>query len=658
MVSPFSILVAISIFLIAGTVVGFPLSRHLDALPQRRLLVAPALGLAVYAGGCGLAFRFFPVTPISVMSLFAGVAILSFAAGRADDYKATLFPGGVAPPLAAIIAAAAIAALPAFAVMPHITGSSVSFGDPIFDHEKVAIIDEIVNNGNPPHNPFVSFAGTGNALNYYYLWYLLAAALSITTRLSGWTADAALTFTTAFTSVLTVIWLATGYSGKKAAAWWVVATCLIGPIDILLNNFLLGPWLDQFRTHQHTFEPWIIQASWVPQHVFAATAAVMAVLLIVKLFTRSFDPALCVLIGVLAAAIYASSVWVAIGFVLIVIVLTLVCLRDSVESGGFGFLAQNMTTVAVTAVIVASPFLIQQAGILGNTHTVDVWVFPVLQYPYRLFNSAAYWLFLLPLDFGFIYLAWILSKVGGRKDEPLVSVYVERALTMLVFVPLVAAQFLHSVIANNDLGWRAIIPSVLVMMAMASAFAANSVEHRPWVHFTRNAVIVLTLVPGILAGLWFVRTNDLNFILYPRQTEAGRGFVSESALWQAVRNVTPPDEAIANNPSDLASLTPWPGDIGWALLSRRRHCAVGGSYLLAFRPVFSLAIRSEAQILLGRVFSGQGSDEDLRAMRDKFQCRTLVVTPRDGLWAKDSLGKSQIYKLVDQTNEWKILRAD
>ncbi|MEW6437629.1 MAG: hypothetical protein AB1508_10750 [Pseudomonadota bacterium] len=656
MVSAPSILIAIFSFLIAGTIVGFPLSRHLEALPQRRLLVAPALGLAVYAGACGLAFRFLPFTPICVISVFVVVAMFSFMAGGADDYKTTVFPGGVVPPLGAILAAIAVAALPAFAVMPHITGNSVSFGDPIFDHEKVAIIDEIVNNGNPPHNPFVSFAGSGDALNYYYLWYLLAATLSITTRLSGWTVDAALTFTTALASIMTVMWVATGTSGKKAAAWWVVATCLIGPIDSLLDNFLLAPWLAQFRTHEHTLEPWIIQASWVPQHVFAATIAVMAVLLIAKLFSRSLDPALCVLIGVLSAAIYASSVWVAVGFVLIVVVLALVCLSDIVESGALGRVLLNMTIVAVTAIVVASPFLAQQVSILGKAHTVEFWIFPVLRYPF--FNSAAYWLLLLPLDFGFIYLAWILSKVGGLKDEPPVPVYVERALTMIAFVPLVLAQFFHSVIATNDLGWRSIIPSVLVMMAMASAFAVRTADNKPWVHFARNALIVLTLVPGILAGLWFVKTNDLNFILYPKQTDAGRDFLKEAALWQAVRNVTPVDEAVANNPSDLSALTPWPGDIGWALLSHRRHCAIRGPYLLAFRPAFSLAIRSEAGILFGRVFSGQGSDDDLRTMRDQFECRTLIVTPRDGLWASDLIEKSSIYKTVSQTAEWKILRAN
>ncbi len=67
--------------------------------------------------------------------------------GGGVDRKAALFPGGVAPGPGAIVAAIGIAVLSALAVMPHITGNSVSFGAPIFDHEKVAIIDEIVNNG-------------------------------------------------------------------------------------------------------------------------------------------------------------------------------------------------------------------------------------------------------------------------------------------------------------------------------------------------------------------------------------------------------------------------------------------------------------------------------------------------------------------------------
>ncbi len=412
----------------------------------------------------------------------------------------------------------------------------------------------------------MSFAGTSNVLNYYYLWYLLAAAASITTGLSGWATDVALTFVTALASLLAVIWLATGYSEKKTAAWWVIATSLIGPANVLLRG--------------HTLEPWIIQASWVPQHVFAATLAVITVLFIAKLFAvRSLDPALGVLVGILSASVYASSVWVAVGLILTVIALALVCLRDIVQSGNLGAVVRNIAIVTLAAVVTASPFLVQQLSVLQKVHTVEFWIYPVFQDPYRFLNFVAYWVFLLPADFGFIYLAWILSKITKFQDRPPIPVYIERALTMIVLVPLVAAQFLHSVIANNDLGWRIVLPSVLGMIAMASAFVVRPFDDRPWVRLACGALIVLTLLPGVLSGVWFIKSEGLNFASYPKQTEAGRDFLKESDLWRAVRKVTPVTDAIANNPYDLASLTPWPGDIGWALLSHRRHCAVGGSYL-------------------------------------------------------------------------------
>jgi hypothetical protein len=645
MISTLSLSIAVFVFLIAGYTVGFPLSRHLDVDPQRRLLVAPTLGLAVYAGVCGLVFRYLPFSAISVSSIFVVVAIFSFLAGRSGDHKAILFAAGGAPGPGAIFAAIGIAILTTLAVVPHFTGNSVSFGTPVFDHEKVAIIDEIINNGTPPHNPFVSYTGTTNVLNYYYLWYLLAATASITTGLSGWTVDAALTFVTALASLMAVIWLATGYSGKKSAAWCVIATSLIAPANILLRG--------------HTLEPWIIQAAWVPQHVFAATVAVISVLFVAKLFAaRALDPALGVLVGILSASIYASSVWVGVAFVLIIIVLALSCLRDIAKSGNLGIVAGNMAIAAVAAVVIASPFLAQQLGVLQKVHTVKFWIFPVFRDSYHIVNFIAYWIFLLPADFGFIYLAWILSKIAKRQDRPQVPVYVEPALTTIVLVPLVAAVFLHSVIANNDLGWRIVIPAVLGMMAMSSAFVVGAFEDRPWVRAACGALIVLTLMPGLWFGIWFVKSEILNLPAYPNETEAGRDFLKESDLWRAVRKVTPITDAVANNPYDLASLTPWPGDIGWAFLSHRRHCSVGGSYLWAFRPAFSSAIQSEAENLFARVFSGQASDDDLKTMRDKFLCRTLIATPRDRLWKNDLLTKSQIYKIVDQTREWKILRAN
>ena len=60
------------------------------------------------------------------------------------------------------------------------------------------MIDEMARSGVPPANPFFGGAGTPARLAYYYLWHFSAAELSLLAGISGWEADAALTWFTCF----------------------------------------------------------------------------------------------------------------------------------------------------------------------------------------------------------------------------------------------------------------------------------------------------------------------------------------------------------------------------------------------------------------------------------------------------------------------------
>ena len=53
----------------------------------------------------------------------------------------------------------ALALAPAVAIMPKIGGDGVALAPPIFDHSKVAMIDEMTRLGLPPGNPFFGAVG-------------------------------------------------------------------------------------------------------------------------------------------------------------------------------------------------------------------------------------------------------------------------------------------------------------------------------------------------------------------------------------------------------------------------------------------------------------------------------------------------------------------
>src|SRR6202043_2742103 len=84
------------------------------------------------------------------------------------------------------IGAALLALIPAIAVLPKSVGDGAILAGPIFDHAKVALIDEISRLGLPPGNPFFGDANEPPRLAYYYLWYFNAAQLSAGLGVSGW----------------------------------------------------------------------------------------------------------------------------------------------------------------------------------------------------------------------------------------------------------------------------------------------------------------------------------------------------------------------------------------------------------------------------------------------------------------------------------------
>ncbi|MCZ4093659.1 hypothetical protein [Sinorhizobium psoraleae] len=56
-------------------------------------------------------------------------------------------------------------------------------------------------------------------------------------------------------------------------------------------------------------------------------------------------------------------------------------------------------------------------------------------------------------------------------------------------------------------------------------------------------------------------------------------------------------------------------------------------------------------------FEGAATEEELRVMKEKYLCKTLVVTPRDGLWGKSVLDDNSVYKLIsEKKGKWRIYR--
>ncbi len=383
----------------AGFAIGFPLTAYLERNPKFRAIIAPGLGLAVFGAIATSAFSAVPLRGPLVVVLVAALAIA--ARWRAQKPPEPLFVTAGDVQLSWILAAVLLCLAPALAVAPQRYGAGVGLANVIYDHAKVPIIDEIVNNGLPPHNPFFSEAHSPNLLTYYYVWYAIAACASAVTGATGWESEIALTGVTALVSILTIGWLAVARSGNFVAAWWALALLSIGALRKTVV-YVSGPWIDGWLSREHGLETWIYQAAWVPQHLLSATFALLGVLLTVRLLSVSSEqPRVGVVLGAVVATAYGCSTWVGgIGLLAVLPLAALLCAYDICAERRLARVVQGLTLAVAIALLSAAVLLYQQFALVGKTHLIAVWMFPVFAESSSIANFLGYWSVLLLLDFG------------------------------------------------------------------------------------------------------------------------------------------------------------------------------------------------------------------------------------------------------------------
>ncbi|MER9606361.1 hypothetical protein [Mesorhizobium sp. M0243] len=267
------------------------------------------------------------------------------------------------------------------------------------------------------------------------------------------------------------------------------------------------------------------------------------------------------------------------------------------------------------------------------------------------------WFVLLILDFSIMYASFIIWTLSTPIDEVAPYRQIDRAILVTALAPLFCAQFMHSVILYNDLGWRIIIPSLLAMMAVTATVFSSQIGKSTLTGCLTTIAAIVLLAPSILAGARFVYLSDFQFRVQGPETLEGTAFSASPEMWKAVRQVTPSNEAVANNPLDLANVTYRPGNISWATLSQRRNCATTLGLLRSYAAQLTPNQASEVYNLFVDAFRGEASEGHLRVMKERYLCKTLVVTVRDGLWDKPALNNSSVYKLVsEKKGKWRIYR--
>jgi len=630
---------------------GYALGRRL--LPRALARgAAPVIGWAVHSAVVLPIYLWIGFSPIAVLGtgalcvLASGLALSGRAPQRQAEDAADI-------PAWAFAAAAVLALAPAVAILPKFSGDAVQLADPIFDHSKIAIVDAMARLGLPPVNPVFGEFGAPGHLAYYYLWHFSAAELALALGASGWEADIGLTWFTAFASLSVMMGVAVWLGKRAATAIWVVvlaaAASLWVTLDWIAGARDLTPWL----WPPVGMAGWLFQATWVPQHLMAASCAVTAILLVSRFAQRQSPALLLVLVLIVVAGFESSSFVGGVTFAIAALIAAPILLAGTEPAQRRRF-ALGLAIAAVLVVCLAAPFVLDQLAALrarGGGSPIVVEPYTVLgeAFPYtlrRLLDIPAYWLILLPIELPATSIAGALAlAVALRSAMPHPERLALAALACLGGAGLVVSWLLVSTLGeNNDLGLRAIIPAemVLIVAAAAGFFHARC----------RNA-IVATALAGLVLSLpdtaAMIRSNIAG---EPRP--GGQILAQTPELWDAVRRYAPPGARVANNLLFLRDVTPWPVNISWALLADRSSCFAGREMALAFAPL-PPPRREAINAQFIRVFAGEGTAADVSDMATRYGCEVVVVVPQDKAWNNDPFAASADYRLAENRDDgWRI----
>jgi hypothetical protein len=662
MASPINAILCALIATAFWTLLGFALARHL--LPRVLAVgTAPVIGWATHSAVMLPIYLWIGLSPMTVVAvgalcvLVSGFSLSLPAPGNEAEHAPSV-------PSWTFAAAAVLALVPAVAILPKYYGDAVQLADPIFDHAKSAIIDAIARLGVPPVNPvFGQFGatcipdtGSPGCLAYYYLWHFSAAEVALAASATGWEADIGLTWFTAFASLTLMMGIAVWLAKRSAAATWVVALAAAASLWITLHWVFGTGDLRPVLLAPIGMAGWLFQATWVPQHVMAASCVVAAMLVVARLTERQ-SWTLVLTLALLIVAGFESSTFIGGITLAIAALLAAPIVFTAVNPVRRRRLLAALALAALLVVCLIAPFVLNQWAAVrargGGT--------PITVSHYRVFGEflsvalrrmldlPGYWLVILPAELPAILFAGVVALIAMlRSALPRAEKLTVALLACLAGAGLLVSWLLVSTLGNNnDLGLRAIIPAEIVLIVAVAAVAAGLAKGR-----LRIVVIAITLT-GLVLSLpdtaKIIRDNVAG-----RQRPGGVAFAQSPELWAAVRRYAPPAARVGNNPLFVKELTPWPVNISWALLANRNSCFAGLDLALAYTSL-PAERRAAIDAQFVRVFAGDSTADDVHAMATQYGCEVIVLAPTDKAWENDPFAASADYLLAEtRDGRWKI----
>jgi hypothetical protein len=654
MASPVNALLCALIATAFWTLLGFALARHL--LPRVLALGAAAvIGWAAHSAVTLPIYVWVGLSPITVVAIGA-LCILASGFSLSLHVAESEAEGAPSIPLWTFAAAGILALAPAAAILPKFHGDAVQLADPIFDHAKSAIVDAIARLGVPSVNPVFGEFGAPGRLAYYYLWHFSAAEVAAAAGAMGWEADIGLTWFTAFASLTLMMGLAVWLGKRSTAAIWAAALAAAGSLWITVYWIVGTDKLTPVLLDPVGMAGWLFQATWVPQHVMAASCVVTAMLLLVRMTERQSFTLILTLALVIVAGFESSTFVGGITFAIAAIIAAPMLFAATNPARRWRLTAA-LALAAVLVVCLTAPFVLNQLAAVrarGGGAPIIISHYAVFGefLPHalrRVLDVPGYWLIILPAELPAVFFAGIIAlTMTLRSALPRPEKLAVAVLACLTGAGLVVPWLLVSTLGdNNDLGLRAIIPAEMVLIVSVAAATVRLAKARLGIVVAAMALIGLGLSLPDTAKM--IHDNVAG-----KQRRDGAAFAQSPDIWTAVRRYAPPAARVANNPLFVKDVTPWPVNISWALLANRSSCFAGLDLALAFAPL-PPERREAINAQFVRVFAGEGTADDVHAMATQYGCDVAVVVPTDKAWDKDPFAASADYRLAEtRADRWRI----
>ncbi len=481
---------AFVLFSFVYVIPGYVAAWGLDLFDFRKRLAATRFVIAIVVSMAispAITFLAYDLGSATLAFLLLAVLTFTFAAILLRTGRVAPAPGTPRLQRFALVAAGGWTLFVLLSLVDVQWGNALYYNRVSYDFTtRVAIINAITRSGVPPINPSW-FPGHPVRLTYvYYFWYV---PCSLMDQLGGTWVDghAAMIASVAWCGLALVgsigLYMRLRNPEAGASAWKSgllgAGLLLVSGLDVIPAlfslNTVLGALHGDLEHWNEQITAWIGAISWVPHHVAAMVACMVAVMLVhwMRGQTWRTQAGAAVVAGLAFASGFGLSVFVTLVFVTFwVIWLVVLFIRDDRRLSGW------MVLAGIVALAAAGPFLLgllsgNNASAIGSGLPVSLAVrifrplIPyVISYPPALLNLA--FLLVLPISYlmelGFFLIAALFWLETHGKAEWKQNTYYLSELILLGVTLFIASFVRSTVIESNDLGWRAWLPGQFVLL--------------------------------------------------------------------------------------------------------------------------------------------------------------------------------------------------